>query len=38
MLNIQANTLDAWLIASRPKAHVIPSNGNSITVAFIIVL
>ena len=37
-VNIQANTLDSWLTASRPNTHVIPSKGSSITVAFKIVL
>ena len=34
MVNIQANTLDSWLTANIPNTHVIPSKGNSITVAF----
>ena len=37
-VNIQANTLDSWLTASRPNTHVIPSKGSSITVLFKIVL
>ena len=34
MQNIQANTLDPWLTAKRPNAHVIPIKGSSIIVAF----
>ena len=38
MVKIQANTLDSWLTANIPNTHVTPSKGNSITVAFKIVL
>ena len=34
IVNIQANTMVSWLTASKPNTHVIPSKGDSITVAF----